>query len=64
LQDSTENFNKAAKIVLTLRSKGITPRNTIDVLIALTAIVHNIPLLHNDKDFDRISEKISELSVL
>ena len=35
-----------------LRRKGITIRKTIDVFIATFCIIHNIPLLHFDKDFE------------
>jgi predicted nucleic acid-binding protein len=64
MSNDVEDFEKAAQMVLNLRNQGITPRNTIDVLIALTAIENNIPLLHNDRDFDFISDKISELRIV
>jgi hypothetical protein len=35
-----------------LRSRGITPRKTIDTLIATFCIENNILLLHNDSDFN------------
>lgn len=38
-----------------LRSKGITIRKTIDMLIGSWCIEHGIELLHNDKDFDQIA---------
>jgi predicted nucleic acid-binding protein len=34
-----------------LRSKGITIRGTIDVIIATWCIENGVPLLHNDRDF-------------
>lgn len=34
-----------------LRKKGSTVRKTIDCLIATCCIQHNLPLLHNDRDF-------------
>ncbi len=43
---------KAARLYYDLRRKGVTPRSTIDVLIALTALENRLFLLHNDKDFD------------
>ena len=49
-------FIKAAQIYRTLRRRGITIRKSIDCMIAAVAIEHNIPLLHNDKDFDPIEE--------
>jgi predicted nucleic acid-binding protein len=35
-----------------LRALGITPRKTIDTLIATRCILDNIPLLFADRDFD------------
>jgi predicted nucleic acid-binding protein len=35
-----------------LRQKGITVRSTIDCLIATFCVENDIPLLHNDRDFD------------
>jgi hypothetical protein len=46
-----------------LRKKGLTVRKTIDVVIATYCMAHNIPLLHNDRDFD-IFEKYLGLDVL
>ncbi|WP_299864728.1 PIN domain nuclease [uncultured Hoeflea sp.] len=41
----------AAQAYRTLRRGGITPRGTIDVIIATWCIENKIPLLHRDKDF-------------
>ena len=41
-----------------LRSKGITIRKTVNMLIASWCIEHNVELLHNDKDFDRIAKEL------
>lgn len=35
-----------------LRGRGITVRKTIDSLIATWCIENDVPLLHNDRDFD------------
>jgi len=35
-----------------LRSRGITVRKTIDVIIASYCILHGFELLHTDRDFD------------
>lgn len=35
-----------------LRSKGVTVRKTIDVMIGTFCIHHQIALLHDDRDFD------------
>ena len=41
-----------------LRKSGITIRKTIDVLIATYCIENDIELIHNDKDFDELEEKL------
>ncbi|MBN2468709.1 MAG: PIN domain nuclease [Deltaproteobacteria bacterium] len=49
-------FLKAAEIYRGLRRKGITIRKSVDCMIASVAIENDIPLLHNDKDFEAIEE--------
>ena len=44
-------FLRSAEIYRNLRRKGITIRKPVDCMIAAVAIEHDIPLLHNDKDF-------------
>ncbi|MBW1790471.1 MAG: PIN domain-containing protein [Deltaproteobacteria bacterium] len=41
------------------RKQRITILKTADCLIAQTAIENGVPLLHNDKDFDRIASVCS-----
>jgi len=55
-------YVSAAKLYRTCRKKGATIRKTADCLIAQTAIEHGMPLLHNDKDFDRIAS-VSSLQI-
>jgi predicted nucleic acid-binding protein len=50
-----EKYISAAQPYRTCRKRGVTIRKTADCLIAQTAIEHGAPLLHNDKDFDRIA---------
>lgn len=50
-----QTFILAADIYRRLRSAGITIRNSIDCLIAAVCIDHDVSLLHNDRDFDRIA---------
>ena len=45
---------KAASNFRFLRSKGVTIRKTVDMLIGSWCIEHEVELLHNDKDFDQI----------
>jgi predicted nucleic acid-binding protein len=46
-----DSFIKAADLYRKCRTKGLTIRSTIDLLIAQTAIEHDAALLHNDRDF-------------
>lgn len=57
-------YDKAAMVYFTLRRQGITPRGTLDVLIALTAMENDLALLHDDRDFDVMAERIPELRIL
>jgi predicted nucleic acid-binding protein len=41
-----------------LRSRGITIRGTIDVIIATWCIEHDVPLLHNDRDFAAMESEL------
>lgn len=46
---------KAATNFRFLRSKGVTVRKTVDMLIGSWCIEHDVELLHNDKDFDQMA---------
>lgn len=59
--DSIESYAEAARIYSRCRRIGITLRSTIDCLIAQIAIERRVPLLHSDKDFDRIRQVAPEL---
>jgi predicted nucleic acid-binding protein len=56
LPGGTELYAAAAKIFFDLRRKGMSVGNSLDCLIAQTAIEHGLFLLHNDSDFDRIAQ--------
>ena len=64
LPGTAEVYANSAKLYFDLRRKSLTIRNTIDVLIAFTAIHYDIPLLHNDRDFDFIAERVPELKII
>ena len=53
---SAENYRK-------LRKNGVTVRKTIDVIIGTFCINENIPLLHDDKDFEPMVEHLSLKSI-
>ena len=57
-------FEQSAGIYFTLRRHGKTVRSTVDVIIAAQAIIGNHILLHDDKDFDIISDIFSDLKSL
>ena len=42
-----------------LRKKGITVRKTIDVIIGTYCIMEELPLLHDDRDFDPMVAHLS-----
>jgi hypothetical protein len=48
-------FVRAAELYRSLRKKGVTIRKPIDCIIAAVAIENDLPLLHNDRDFDHIA---------
>jgi predicted nucleic acid-binding protein len=56
--DPIDSYVAAAGIYAQCRWAGVTPRSTVDCLIAQIAIEHRVPLLHNDGDFDRIARVI------
>ena len=55
-------FIRAAEVYRSLRKRGVTIRKPVDCMIASVAIEHDIPLLHNDRDFDYMA-KYSNLRV-
>lgn len=46
----------AAAIHRSCRRAGFTPRRLNDCLIAAIALEHGLPVLHQDRDFERIAE--------
>ena len=64
LDNEAETYENAARIYFELRRRGVTPRSTIDILIALTAIDNNLLLLHDDRDFDAMAGQLSDLRIL
>lgn len=62
LEIKKDIFILAAEIYRSLRLRGITIRKTLDCIIAASAIQYQVPLLHNDRDFDPI-EKYFDLLI-
>lgn len=55
---NTERARKAVEHYRYLRSKGITVRGTVDLLIATWCIENDVPLLHADRDFAGFEEHL------
>ena len=49
-------FLEAVALYRVARNRGITVRSSVDCLIAACALRHNLPILHNDRDYALISE--------
>ena len=49
---------KASSNYRRLRERGITIRKTIDVIIGTFCAEHDIALIHNDKDFERMKDVV------
>jgi len=50
---------KAAANYRLLRRNGVTIRKTADIIIGTFCIEHDLPLLHNDRDFDPMEKYLS-----
>ena len=55
---------RAAKNYRKLRSLGVTPRKTIDTIIATRCIESDLPLLYSDRDFDPFVERLGLRSAM
>jgi predicted nucleic acid-binding protein len=62
--DNILSYQSAAKLYFDCRKKGVTLRSTIDCLIAQVAIEHQLTLLHNDHDYERIKKIAPKLKTL
>ena len=60
--ESLDDFRRAAELYRAARRQGVTIRRTIDCLIASVCIREQVPIMHNDVDFDRLAEH-SELTI-
>lgn len=55
LQPSRETYADAGALFARCRWQGVTPRSSHDCLIAQLAIEHDVPLLHDDRDFETLA---------
>jgi predicted nucleic acid-binding protein len=49
---------RAARNYRTLRSRGITVRKSIDMIIGTFCLERGVPLLHNDADFQPMEQHL------
>ena len=61
--DRVESSERAARLYFDCRRNGLTIRSTIDCAIATLAIEHDVPLLHDDRDFDRMAQIVPKLKI-
>lgn len=61
--DAIITYQCAAQLYFSCRSVGLTPRSSINCLIAQIAIEHNLILLHNDKDYELIKQVAPQLTL-
>jgi predicted nucleic acid-binding protein len=48
----------AARHFRAMRSRGLTVRKTVDLLIGTYCLIHDLPLLHADRDFDVLQRQL------
>lgn len=53
---TNSSWQAAARIFYDLRRQGLTIRSPIDCCIAQTALENDLLLIHNDRDFETISQ--------
>ena len=60
--DGLQDWEVAAQLYRSARSRGLTVRSSIDCLIAAVALRTDIPVLARDRDFEALAE-VSDLVV-
>jgi predicted nucleic acid-binding protein len=63
LRYGKQSFENTALMFFSCRKKGMTVRNSIDLIIAEIAIENNLNLLHNDSDYTNISKVYQNLKI-
>ena len=64
LRYGKKSYENAAWLYFKCRKAGVTPRSTVDLIIAQIAIDNHLLLLHDDRDFVQISQIVPELKLL
>ena len=60
-QHPVDTHRGAARLYFDCRRRGFTPRSIVDCLVAQIALEYGVPLLHNDRDFERIARVATNL---
>lgn len=55
LPPTLRTYGLAGELYARCRWAGITPRSPHDCLIAATAVEYDVPLLHDDRDFEQLA---------
>ncbi len=56
LEPASHSWQSSARIYYDLRRQGLTVRSPIDCCIAQAALENDLPLIHNDRDFETIAQ--------
>ncbi|QIN83862.1 PIN domain-containing protein [Rubrobacter tropicus] len=54
-------YQEAARMYFDCHRAGVTVRSAVDCLIARVAIEHDLVLLHDDRDFEKMAEVVDGL---
>lgn len=54
--DEVDTYIAAARLYAKCRWRGVTPRSSNDCLIAQIAIEHNLTVLHDDSDYEKMAK--------
>ena len=63
-RDDFGTYAEAGSLYARCRWRGLTPRSSNDCLIAQLAIEHDLVLLHDDADFDKIAKVEPRLKLI
>ncbi|HDP95484.1 MAG TPA: PIN domain nuclease [Candidatus Aminicenantes bacterium] len=63
LKNGLASYERAARLNIRCRKAGVTVRSSVDLLIAETAIEHDLFLFHHDADFNRMTTAVPELQI-
>ena len=62
-RDPVESYREAARMYFDCRRAGVTIRSATDCLIARVSIEHDLLLLHDDRDFEKMAGVVPGLAL-